>query len=224
MLRAVAAAVASVSPQLVKRWIYRRVFHWKVDPTARIGINYILVKELIVEKGVSISHFNVIKGCDLVHLKEGAMIGAFNWVSGKPNHDGIGLALSNRRPQLVMGRGAGLTMRHLVDCSDSVTLGDLSVVAGFRTQIVTHGIDVATGCQTSAPVRIGQRSVVFTGATLVPGACVPARCVVAAGAVVVGNLPEELRLYGGVPAKELKILPHNHRFFTREEGSVTPLP
>lgn len=223
MFRVLVAAVACVSPQPVKRWIYCRLLRWEVHPTARIGITYILVKELIIERDVSISHFNVIKGCDFVHLKEGAMIGAFNWVSGKAKHDGIGPALSDRRPQLLMGRGAGLTMRHLVDCSDSVTLDDLSVVAGFRTQIVTHGIDVARGCQTSAPVRIGPRSVVFTGATLVPGACVPARCVVAAGAVVVGTLPEELRLYGGVPAKELRKLPDDHRFFTRREGAVTPL-
>lgn len=223
MLRTLVAAVACVSPQPVKRWIYCRVLHWAVHPTARIGVTFILVKELIVEQDVSISHFNVIKGCDLVHLKEGSMIGAFNWVSGKVHSDRIESAASDRRPQLIMGRGAGLTMRHLVDCSDSVTLGDLSVVAGFRSQIVTHGIDVAAACQKSAPVRIGQCTVIFSGATLVPGACVPARCVVAAGAVVVGTLPEELRLYGGVPAKEIKRLPADHRFFTREQGAVTPL-
>lgn len=44
----------------------------------------------------------------------------------------------------------------------------------------------------------------------------PSRSVVAAGAVVTGELPEELHLYGGVPARAIKVLPPDHRFFTRK--------
>lgn len=221
MIRSLAASIAVVCPQPLKRWIYRRVMRWTIHPSVRIGFTFILVESLVVEEGVSVSHFNVIKGCDLVVLKAGAMIGAFNWISGKPSGSGMAPSSPDRRPQLIVGRESGITMRHLIDCSDAVTIGDFSIVAGFRCQILTHGIDVADSRQEAAPVTIGDRTVVFSGVILLAGSCVASRCVVAAGAVVTGELPEELRLYGGVPARAIKVLPPDHKFFTRERGLIT---
>jgi acetyltransferase-like isoleucine patch superfamily enzyme len=209
--RAAVGCLAVISPQGLKRFIYQRCFGWSIDPAARIGWSLILVDHLVMEANSAISHGNILKGCDYVELGKGAGIGMFNWISGPSVHAG-GLPKA-RSPRLVLGCRAKITNRHLIDCSDLVELGDYAVVAGNRSQILTHGPQVETALQSTAPVTIGSHSVVFTAAILLAGSSIPNRCVVAAGAVVVGPLTDELTVYGGVPAVPIKRLPQDSAYF-----------
>jgi len=169
---------------------------------------------------VRISHGNVIKGCADVHLGDGSLIGAFNWISGSPLRTGAFPNSPSRHPALILGREASITMRHVIDCSDEFRMGDFSVLGGMRTQVLTHALDVRRSIQVTAPIEIGHHTLVFTGCSLLAGAVVPSSCVVAAGAVVTGPLLEEHHLYGGVPAKPIKALSPNERFFARDSGYV----
>ena len=54
------------------------------------------------------------------------------------------------------------------------------------------------------PVIIGEGTWVAANVTICPGATIPERCIVAAGAVVSGALQEPDCLYGGIPAKYIK--------------------
>lgn len=209
--RAAVGCLAAISPQGFKRFIYQHCFGWSIDPAAQIGYSLILVDHLLMEAGSAISHGNILKGCDYVRLGRGAGIGMFNWISAPSVHAG-GLPKA-RSPRLLLGSNAKITNRHLIDCSDLVELDDFAVVAGNRSQILTHGPQVETALQSTAPVRIGSHSIVFTGAILLAGSSIPSRCVVAAGAVVVGPLTDELTVYGGVPAAPIKRLPRDSAYF-----------
>lgn len=216
-LQVALAIIAALMPMPLKRCIYRFVFGWSIHRDVQVGFTYILVDRLVLERGVRISHGNVIKGCSLVHLKADAQIGAFNWISAPP----LGGATANtrltleRNPQLLMGAGSAIVNRHIIDCSDTVSLSDRSVLAGHRSQVLTHYFDIGVSRGLTAPVEIGESSLVFTAVVLLAGAKVPSRSVVAAGAVVTEDLGDELKLYGGVPAKALKDIPADSAYFQR---------
>ncbi len=104
-----------------------------------------------------IGHLTVCKGLDLLRLGPYASIGRANWITGlpagSPKHF---VDQDDRRPRLLIGEHAAITNRHLIDCTDTVSIGDFSTFAGFRSQILTHSIDIEACCQTSAPVSIGR--------------------------------------------------------------------
>jgi len=213
--RTVVATFCVFMPQPLKRLLYRRLFGWHINPGSYIGFSYILVDKLVVEENVRILHGNVIKGCEYVHLHAYSRIGGFNWITAPPwGWATVNTRLSpDRKTHLIMGRNASILHRHFIDCSDSVTLGNGAVLAGYRSMIVTHSLDIETGRARTAPVMVGENSLVFAASVLVAGAVVPNRCVVAAGGVVTGQLPDELSLYGGVPARKIKKLSADSAFF-----------
>lgn len=219
-MRLLLAIVAAVLPQTLKRFVYNRLLGWSVHPTARIGVCLIVVDRLVIEEGVVISHFNVIKGCELVRLEAGCGIGAFNWVSAAPKASGWFQNSPERRPEFLMGRCAALTQRHVVDCSDTVRIGHFSLLAGMRSQVLTHAIDIDRAVQATQPVHVGDYCLVSTGCTLLAGSRVPDRSLVAAGSVITPGLEEQGLLYGGVPARALKALDPNAAWFARLHGQV----
>lgn len=200
-------------PQTVKRALMTRFFDWTIDESATIGASLIMVSRLVLGPRCRISHGNVIKGCEKVILEEGARIGVLNWISSPPTD--LPDLKPGRRPHLSMGKESSIVNRHLIDCTDFVQLGDYAVLAGNRSQILTHEPSFVDRVVNTKPVAIGSHSVVFTSTILTAGASVPARSVVAAGAVVIPGLTEELKLYGGVPAKALKDLDAGSLHFQR---------
>lgn len=219
-MRLLLAMVSAVLPQTLKRLVYNRLFGWSVHPSARIGVCLILVDRLVVEKDVVVSHFNVIKGCELVRLEAGAGIGAFNWVSAAPRASSWFRHSPQRRPEFLMGQQSALTQRHVVDCSDTVEIGHFSVIGGMRSQVLTHAIDFDCAEQRTAPVHVGAHCLVSTGCILLAGSRVPDRSLVAAGAVITPGLEEQGVLYGGVPARALKVLDPDAAWFGRRCGQV----
>jgi acetyltransferase-like isoleucine patch superfamily enzyme len=220
-MRILVAALAALLPQRLKHLVYRHAFGWEIDPTARLGVSLIVVDHAVIGAGVTMSHFNIFKGLTRLELGRGVAIGAFNWVSGPPLASGAFPNSPDRVPSLVMGPESALTNRHVVDCSDRVEFEPMAIMAGNRSQVLTHGIDIHHNLQRTEPVTIGERSVVFNGAILLAGCRVPPRCVVAAGAVVSDDLGEELTIYGGVPARAIKALPADNAYISRDKG-LTP--
>lgn len=212
------ALLAVATPQPIKHAIYRRILGWDIHPTARFGFSLIAVGHLSAGEDAKVGHLTVIKECDEVRLGVGSMIGPFNWITSPPRSPEMFPYSPGRRPRLVVDDEAAITTRHIVYCSDEVVIEPYAILGGLRSQIVTHGPDYMTGCQRTAPVRIGHHSIVATSCTMLAGSSVPPRCIVAGGTTVAGPLLEELTLYGGTPARALKKLPEEAELFHREHG------
>jgi acetyltransferase-like isoleucine patch superfamily enzyme len=121
---------------------------------------------------------------------------------------------------LIVGNHAAITHRHLIDCTDEVSVGAYSIVAGFQSQLLTHSIDLTESRQSCRPIRIGNYCFVGTNCVVLGGSSLPDYAVVGANSLLNDAYTESYMLYGGVPAKPIKELEKNAKFFLRSEGFV----
>jgi acetyltransferase-like isoleucine patch superfamily enzyme len=121
---------------------------------------------------------------------------------------------------LIVGEHSAITHRHFIDCTNSVTIGKFSTVAGLQSQIMTHSVDIAKNRQTSQPVRIGDYCFVGTNCVILGGSVLPNFCVVGAKSLVNKSFTESYQLYGGVPARPIEQLSPECKYFQRTEGFV----
>ena len=208
-------------PWKARRSFLEKQFDYKIHPNCWIGFSLVFPTRLIMEEGSRIGHLTVCKNIDLLYLKAHASIGRGNWITGFP------LAPSrhfdqekDRRPELIVGEHAAITHRHLIDCTNSVTIGKFTTLAGFQSQIITHSIDIEKNCQASLPVRIGDYCFVGTNCVLLGGSALPDFCVLGAKSLLNKNFTESYQLYGGVPARPIEKLSPECGYFRRTEGFV----
>ena len=144
-----------------------------------------------------------------------------NWITGFPTGPGRHFAhQTDRRPELIVEAHAGISSRHLIDCTARVRIGAFATVGGFRSQILTHSIDLEAGRQAAEPIEIGEYCFVGTNCVLLGGSSLPHHSVLGAQSLLNKKLDEPYRLYGGVPAKPLKELSKEMEYFRRTEGFV----
>jgi acetyltransferase-like isoleucine patch superfamily enzyme len=208
-------------PAAARRSFLEKQFGYQIHPTCRLGLCWIASTRLIMEEGSEIGHFTICKNIDLLHLKPHASIGRGNWITGFP----LGLSAhfaeeSDRRPELILGEHSAITHRHLIDCTNSVTIGRFTIMAGFQSQILTHSIDLERNRQASSPVRIGDYCFVGTNSVLLPGSGLPDYSVLGAKSLLNRAFTDSYRLYGGVPAQPIKQLPADYAYFHRSQGFV----
>jgi len=171
-----------------------------------------------IRQGVQIGFGNMFRGLSLVSLGERTIIGKFNSVSaGKVFLNG-----EDDRGVLWLGDHAAIVSRHVIDCSGGVFLDEFAVLGGLRSILITHQVDYRTGALAVDRITIGAYSLVNSCNLFSPGASVPARCVTALGAVIVAGLEAEGRLYGGVPARNIKAV--EGLWFERTTGRIADLP
>ena len=215
-------ALSVLLPWPVRRWTLRRWFGYEIHPTARIGRSWVFPKRLIMEAHSSIGNLTVCKNLGLVHLGEHAVVGNLGWITGFPPGPSRHFAHEpDRRPHLIVGAHAAITHRHIIDCTNTVTIGAFTTFAGFQSQILTHSIDLATSRQSSGPVTIGEYCFVGTNCVLLGGAVLPDRSVLGAKSLLNKAFTETGHLYGGVPAKPIQPLPvAETAYFHRPQGMV----
>ena len=140
-------------------WPFRRraltwLYGYRLHETSRMGIAWVFPKELILGAGASIGHLTVVKGLDTLSLAEHASVGRLNWITAYPSGQLPHFAhLASRSPSLVLGEHAAVTNRHIIDCTERVVIGRYATVAGFRSQILTHSIDLRACRPGGAPAR-----------------------------------------------------------------------
>jgi acetyltransferase-like isoleucine patch superfamily enzyme len=180
-----------------------------IGRNVRIGV-CLAVGVSCVEIGddVSIGWFNVFRDLQSLSLGAGASIGQWNWFSASPE-------FTTAARRMRVDRGGAVTSRHYVDCSGGVHVGELASVAGHRTTILSHEIDLEANRQVARAVIIGARCFISTNSLLLSGVTIPAGCVVAAGAVVTRVEYPPASLIAGVPARAVK--PVSGDFFTRDD-------
>jgi len=210
-------------PWFLRRWVLQAFCGFVVHKTARISrLALIVPKRLEMGPGASIGAFTVCKGLELLRLEEFGFIGPFNWITAYP----LGMKTGHfdldpgRKPHLVVERHAAITYRHIIDCTDEVTIGAFSTFAGFRSQILTHSIDLVESRQRCKPVRIGRYCFVGTGCVLLGGSALPDCSVLAASSMLSSCFETPATLYGGVPAKLIKPIEQDSKYFARETGFV----
>ena len=213
--------ISFLLPWQLRRAFLEKQFGFQIHPTARIGFAWILPNRLIMEERSSIGSATVCKNIDLLHLKACATIGRGNWITGFPLGPSRHFAhQTDRRPELIIGEHSAITNRHLLDCTNSVTIGKFTTFAGFHSQIISHSIDLEQNRQSSEPVRVGDYCFVGTNCVLLGGSGLPDFCVLGAKSLLNKSFTETYQLYGGVPARPLKSLPRDYKYFQRTEGLV----
>ena len=221
MFRLFVSTLIACLPWPLRRWVLNTFYGHKIHRTARLGFCFPAAKHLIMEEHSYIGNLTVCVHLDLIHLKAHASIGRGNWITGFPS-DGERYFLHQirRRAELILGEHSAITNRHLIDCSDRVTLGRFTTFAGFRSQILAHTIDLAECRQSAQPVTIGDYCFVGTDCVLLGGSVLPDYSVLAAKSLLNKPQSEEYTLYGGIPARALRSLPKDYRYFTRTTGNV----
>jgi acetyltransferase-like isoleucine patch superfamily enzyme len=215
-MRLALALAMVVLPQGLKRRLGRWFLGWDIHPTAHLGRSLVLVKRLTMGPASSIGPFNVIRDLEELRMAEGANIASRNWILGVPVESAIYPNAPDRDPSLVMGAYAMITVGHDIDCADRVELGDHAVIAGFRSAVLTHSLNLVSDRFVTGRVVLGERAVLMSGCTMLTGTQIPARSIVSAGSVVNTKLTAEQTFYRGNPAEAVRELPDNLRFFRRE--------
>lgn len=211
-----------IFPSRIKIYLYRLIFKWDIDASAKIGFSLLLCEKVLIKKGSKIGNLTVVKGLSMLQLDEYSSLGSLNWVTGFPLIRSHHFEMDKGRiPKLHIKEHGAITVRHIIDCTDSVTIGKFTTFAGFRSQILTHSINIKQSRQRCSPIYIGDYCFIGTGSILLPGSRVPDKSILASGAVLGEVLDEIGCLYGGVPAKFIKkIDTQNYKYMNRSKGFV----
>jgi acetyltransferase-like isoleucine patch superfamily enzyme len=220
-LKALLSIFLFVLPWQIRRLILTRFFGYQIHPTARIGLSLVLPQRLEMGAGSWIGNLTLCKGLSMLQMGEMSSIGNLNQITGFPARDTSYFSADrDRRPELILGSHSAVTERHLIDCTNSVRIGQFSTVAGSRSQILTHNLDLYECRQKSKPVVIGDYCFVGTGSILLSGSALPDYSVLGAGSLLNKEYRESYLLYAGSPAKPIKQLPKDTGYFQRKTGAV----
>lgn len=206
-------------PWPLRRRLLRAFLPFDLHPSSRIGWSIIAPRERLVMHAAShIGHLTLGRGMDSIILGPGARIGNLNWLYGIAAGDACLAHEPSRQPALIMGPDAVITRRHMVDCSNLVSLHDGAAVVGYRTQIITHGLSTSKALrQYTEPITIGRYAMVGTGCILLGGSRLPDYSVLGAGSMLRNAFSETHGLYSGVPAVRASSIPADSPFFARTD-------
>jgi len=209
-------------PWAIRRTVLSTFLKFELHKDSFVGKSLILSRRVVLDKGARIGNLTVIKGLDLVQLGADSHLGNLNWVTGFPTGTSSPHFADQpeRSAHLRIGDHSAVTNRHLIDCTGGVSIGRFCTFAGFRSQILTHSIDIGEARQRATPVSIGDYCFVGTGSMLLPGASLPSYCVLGANSVLNKTLSAEYVLYAGNPAREIKKLDQGAKYFSRVRGFV----
>ena len=208
-------------PWNLRRSFLENQFGYSIHPSSRIGFAWIFPRRLVMEEKSRIGHLTFCKNIDLLHLGAHAIVGQLNWITGFPSGPSRHFAHQpERQPELIVERHAGISSRHLIDCTARVRIGAFATIGGFRSQLLTHSIDFNAGRQTAEPIEIGEYSFTGTNSVVLGGSILPHHSVLGAQSLLNKKWDEPYRLYAGVPAKPVKELSPEMEYFRRSEGFV----
>jgi acetyltransferase-like isoleucine patch superfamily enzyme len=210
-------------PWKIRRVLLNKLFSFKIDNTAHISFSIILAKKLVMYQYSEIGNFNFCNAIDILILEKNSIIANFNYITGYPssliNHFSH---VENRKCQLIIGEHSAITSRHFIDCTAGITIGNFTTMAGIRSQILTHSIDLEKNRQNASPVIIGSYCFIGTDCVLLMGSKLPDYCVLGAKSLLNKNFIETYCLYGGVPARKIKELTGSDiKYFQRKTGFVS---
>jgi acetyltransferase-like isoleucine patch superfamily enzyme len=209
-------------PWPLRRRALERLFGFQIHPSARIGWAWIFPRTLVMAAGATIDHFTVAINLDHIEMGTKASIGRNNWITGFSTKEASAhfQHQPERRAELHLGEAAAITKNHHLDCTHIIEVGAFATIAGYQSQFLTHAINLAENRQDSAPIFIGAYTFVATNVVVLGGSVLPAHSVLGAKSLLNKIYTAEWTLYGGVPARPLKAISADAKYFTRLNGFV----
>lgn len=209
-------------PWPLRRILMVKIFKYKIHPSAKIGFAFIYPKYLEMGKNTKIDHLTVAVNLDRVILNSKSRIGRSNWITGTSSslqskhfkHQ------VNRVSELILGEDSAITKHHHLDCTNTIIIGAFATIAGYNSQFLTHSINVFDNRQDSAPIVIGDYTFVGTNVVILGGATLPSYSVLGAKSLLNKAYVDEWKLYGGSPAKPIKDISKEAKYFNRKVGFI----
>lgn len=207
-------------PWALRRPILNLIPGFRIHKKARVGLSVILAENTIMEEGSRITQFSFINNIDRFQMKAYSKIGRSNWITGANSNSKM-FKDSERKCELIVGTHTRITGQHHIDCTGGVYINDYTTVAGIRSQILSHSVDVKQSKQIAGAVHIGKYCFIGTSSIILMGAKLPDCSVLGAGAVLNKQYDKPYHLYAGNPAKMLKEFDaENYQYFKRVHGHV----
>ena len=209
-------------PWNLRRYLLNRLFNYKIHKTAKIGFSIILAEELIMHKNSRIHNLSICKNIDCLIMHEESGIASLNFITGfNTKQSTVFPHVVNRKCELILLEHSGITSRHYLDCNGGIYIGKYTTVAGNRSTLQTHSIDIYKNRQDVKPIIIGDYCFLGTGCIILGGSVLPNYAILAAGSVLSASYNDSYYLYGGVPAKPIKNLINlKVNYFERTMGFV----
>lgn len=209
-------------PWFIRRRLLNYFFGYQIHPNANIGLSWVFPKSLVMQDGAKIGHFNTAIHLDSIEMHANSKIGRSNWITGFPTNTNSKhfSHQPNRISKLILGECSAITKKHHFDCTNLITIGKFSTIAGYSSQFLTHSINVHENRQGSAPIFIGDYTFVSTNVVVLGGAKLPSYSVLGAKALLNKSYEEEWFLYGGVQAKTIQAIDKKAKYFSRTDGFV----
>src|SRR4029079_3888630 len=139
-------------PWFLKRPALSLLLGYELDRRAKIGLAIVDAQRVRMGKGSVIGPLAAVRDLELLEMGEFSSIGSMCWVSAHPRGDAHFAHIPARRLELRIGSFPVLTSRHYIDCTDSVTVGDYTLLAGGYSQVLRHEISPAERRQPSEAV------------------------------------------------------------------------
>lgn len=209
-------------PWPLKRPLLQWLFGYRLAPSSRIGLAWVYPRQLRMAPGSRIDHLTVAVNLDSIELGEQAIIGRSNWITGFPTgtHSLHFAHQSERRAELQLGAHASITKHHHIDCTNRISIGPFTTIAGYSSQLLSHSIDLQHNRQHSEPIIIGAYCFVGSSCVILGGSVLPDHSVL--GALSLLNKPHAASwsLYAGQPAVRRKAIDPSAAYFSRQSGFV----
>lgn len=195
-------------PWCIRRPLLCAIFGYSIHPTAHIGWSIVIPRKLIMEKNAKIFNYVTCKPIDLLCLREEAAIGKSTRITGFPTSEPQYYShIKDRKCQLVLGKCATITAGHYIDCNEWIEIGEFTTLAGGRSHLMTHSIDVYKNRQDARPIRIGKYCFVGSDCLFLPGSQLPDYSILGARSVLNKIFTKESCVYAGAPASLKKEIP-----------------
>jgi hypothetical protein len=222
LLRLAVKIVLVPLPWVLKRHLLQHFFHYRLDPSSRIGLAWVYPRRLRMAAGSRIEALTVAIHLDQLIMGEMASIGRGNWITGfATTTDSPHFAHQpNRCAALLLGDHAAITKNHHIDCTNRITIGPFTTIAGYHSQLLSHSIDLQHNRQHSEPITIGAYCFVGSNCVILGGSELPHHSVLGALSVLNKVHRQPWSLYAGQPARRLKAIESSAAYFTREQGYV----
>lgn len=222
ILRLIINFLIILLPWSLRRILLIKIYGYRISKSSYIGLSWIYPRTLTLENNSRIGNLNFCSSSlDHLYLGSNSSIGILNLIFGYSSkldlHYGHKL---ERIPQLILASNAAITHFHILDCTDTITIKDYTIVAGFFSQLITHSIDLENCRQSCDPIEIGMYCFLGTNTTILPGCKLPDYSVLGAKSLLNKSFEKCYHLYGGVPAKPIKELDCNTSYFVRTQSFV----